>query len=260
MICTPMPDAEALASMYGPNYLGVNIGVSDDSGSKNPEFVLESLARLGATGVFLDYGCGAGELLVEARARGWDAIGFEYDADVASRIAAATGCFVTHEEDLLLDSAGRPRVDVLNLGDVIEHLTDLDNQFPRLMRLLKPGGILLAQGPLEVNSNFFASVLQLSKRLRPGRIASMPPYHVLLATARGQKAFFDRHGLETIQYRLCEVPWPAPARPSRPILSRSNLFWALRRFSMAVSRLRPRHWGNRYLFEGRKPVANEHTS
>lgn len=254
-ICTPMPDVAALASMYGPKYLGVNIGITQESRDKNPQFVLDCLARAEAPGVFLDYGCGAGELLIAARAKGWEAIGFEYDADVAQRISAATGCLVTHEESRLLDEAARPRADVLNLGDVIEHLTDLDHQFPQLLKLLKPGGILVAQGPLEANPNLFIRVLELFRRLRPGHIASMPPYHVLLATSRGQKAFFDRHGLETTRYRLCEIMWPAPQGVSRPIVSRNNFLWAIKRLSMALTRLRPRHWGNRYLFEGRKPLS-----
>lgn len=61
---------------------------------------------------------------------------------------------------MLFDPTGEPVVDVLHLGDMIEHLTDLEHQFPEILRLIKPGGYLLAQGPLEAGPNLFTSVLK----------------------------------------------------------------------------------------------------
>src|SRR5262249_13617589 len=159
---------------------------------KRPEQVVHWLERNGR-GVFLDYGCGAGALLTEARRLGWDAVGVEFDAEVATEVGRRTGA-----RTLTAAQAERlraPLADGPHLGDVLEHLTDLEHQMPQILGLLNPDGVLLAQGPLEANANLFTALLRLARRARPRRI-EMAPYHVLLATARGQRALFRRFGLE----------------------------------------------------------------
>jgi hypothetical protein len=119
--------------------------------------------------------------------------------------------------------------------------------------LIKPGGLLLAQGPLEGNANLFTAVLRLSRTVRRPRPTEMAPYHVLLATARGQRMLFRRFALTEIEFSVHEVAWPAPDRLSCADLGRPRAvgLFALRRCSQAVSKLRPRHWGNRYFYAGR---------
>ena len=155
-------------------------------------------------------------------------------------------------DDLL--ASGEAPADALHLGDVIEHLTDLDRQMPAILRLLKPEGVLIAQGPLEANANLFTWVLRLARGVRGRKPPEMAPYHVLLATARGQRALFRRSGLEELEYRLREVSWPAPgvltaADWRRP---RALGLFALRRLSAGISALAPRNLGNRYFYAGRK--------
>jgi 2-polyprenyl-3-methyl-5-hydroxy-6-metoxy-1,4-benzoquinol methylase len=82
-----------------------------------------------------------------------------------------------------------PQADVVHVGDVIEHLTQLDTQFPEIPGLIKPGGLLLAQGPLENNASLFTFALSSARKLRPARRTEMAPYHVLLATSQGQRDF-----------------------------------------------------------------------
>jgi hypothetical protein len=81
----------------------------------------------------------------------------------------------------------------------------------------------------------------------------MAPYHVMLATARGQRAFFERFGLVATEFRLQEVAWPAPSRLSGSELfhPRSLILFMLRRLSQRLSKLRPSAWGNRYFYIGR---------
>jgi hypothetical protein len=145
-----------------------------------------------------------------------------------------------------------PVADVLNLGDVIEHLTTVEQQLPGILRLIKPAGLLVAQGPLEANANLFTALLQLSRQLRP-RPAHFPPYHVMLATSRGQRALFTRFGLEDVHYSVSEVAWPAPSQISFQDLSRPRnlVLFGVRRLSQLASSLRPERWGNRYFYVGR---------
>ena len=254
LYCAPMPDAAVLAEMYGPDYTQEGGAAGRVENPKEPERVVNWLDRL-EPGTFADYGCGEGELLIEAQRRGWQAVGVEFSEEVARRTRQQTGlpvCARPHEIEAL------PPADVLHLGDVIEHLTRLDEQMPEILKLLKPGGLLLAQGPLEANASLFTSALIAARRLRPGRRTEMPPYHVLLATARGQREFFRRFNLEEIEYTLREVAWPAPDSIALADLRRSRTagLFALRRCSQAISALRPREWGNRYFYVGRKLKLN----
>lgn len=252
LYCSPMPEPGMLQQMYGPGYEsafseGTNHNIEDP---KEPDKCLEWLRNQG-TGTFLDYGCGAGALLEGAAKAGWQSVGVELDSQVARAVQERTGFRVLTVE--AADASKGPIADVLHLGDVLEHLTEMENQFPRILRLIKPGGLLLAQGPLEGNFNFFGACCGLSRRLRPWHRTEMAPYHVLMATSNGQRLLFQRFGLSELEYFLHEVSWPAPrkltiediARPKQAVL------FALRQLSIGLSSLNPKKWGNRYFYTGR---------
>lgn len=250
LYCDPMPDDELLARMYGPEYahaFGENEG---DSDPKQPERVMQRLAGM-APGTFVDYGCGSGSLLREARKMGWVAIGVEFDPRVARETELATGCPVVAMSQL----ADSPlQADVLHLGDVIEHLTRMDAHMEAILQQVKPGGLLLTQGPLEANLTLFTVALQAGQAVRRKQAVAMAPYHVLQATSRGQRMLFSRLGLHEVEYQIHEVAWPAPARLTLSVARRprSLSLFVLRRASMMLSALRPGKWGNRYFYVGRK--------
>jgi SAM-dependent methyltransferase len=247
----PMPDLETLARMYGPSYADAGVGDTDVEDPKEPERVLDWLRRR-QPGVFVDFGCGSGSLIVAARALGWTATGVEFHVDVARRVAGETGCSVLNGLDELRRTAPLP-ADVIHLGDVIEHLTAPLNIVRELAGLLGPSGCLIAQGPLEAGPSLYSSVLRVAGSLRSARTPKgMPPYHVLQATVEGQRILFERAGLAPIEYLLSEVSWPAPARFSATCLGqpRSLALFALRRLSQHASALNPTKWGNRYFYVG----------
>ena len=243
-----MPGHEVLAQMYGPEYGELFARNENMGGAEDASRVLDWLEREGR-GTFIDYGCGAGHLLKEAMRLNWQAIGVEFDAAVAAEVAHRIGAQVVTDPSAL---GSEPLADVLHLGDVIEHLTDGNRQIPEILGLIKPGGLLLAQGPLEANANLFTLALRLSRLLRPGRRMEIAPYHVLLATAKGQKCLFQRHGLRELEYTLREAAWPAPDKLSRHDLNDLRLvgLFTLRRLSQIVSSFSDK-WGNRYFYAGR---------
>lgn len=243
-----MPDVETLARMYGRKYAELFHNHENMGGSEDATRVIGWLSREGG-GTFVDYGCGAGHLLREAIRAGCNAVGVEFDEHVAEQVAWRTGAKVISDPAAF----GSARADVLHLGDIIEHLTEVNRQMPEILTLLKPGGLLLAQGPLENNTNLFKLIVQLSRLLRPNRRTEMAPYHVLLATADGQREFFRRFGLEELEYSVREVAWPAPCSLSLSDLRRPRTvgLFALRLLSQAASGLRPGKWGNRYFYVGR---------
>ena len=248
LYCDPMPDEETLARMYGPEYGELFAGHENMGGAEDATRVMGWLRRVGS-GTFVDYGCGAGHLLRGAARLDWEAVGVEFDKDVAAEVEKLTGAKILTAP---VNSGDGPCADVLHLGDVIEHLTEINRQMPEILRLIKPGGLLLAQGPLEANASLFALMLRLSRSMRPNRRTEMAPYHVLLATANGQQRFFRRFGLEEVEFSIRETAWPAPERVSFRDVGRPRALglFAVRRLSQATSAL-SRWWGNRYFYAGR---------
>jgi SAM-dependent methyltransferase len=252
LYCDPMPEPGILQEMYGPAYEsafseGTNSNVEDP---KEPDKCMKWLRNRGA-GTFLDYGCGSGLLLEAAAKAGWRPIGVELDHTVARRAEERSGFRVLTAE--AADSSDGHIADVLHLGDVLEHLTEMENQLPKILRLIRPGGVLLAQGPLEGNFNFFAVCCGLSRRLRPWHRTEMAPYHVMMATSKGQRFLFQRFGLAEIEYSLHEVAWPAPSKLTvRDVgVPKQAALFAMRRLSVGLSALNSKKWGNRYFYAGR---------
>lgn len=206
LYCHPMPDAEVLEAMYGPSYSELVSADHDVEDPKDPERVLD-LARGLPPGRFVDFGCGSGALLQEVAAAGWDVVGVELHPDVARSVGARTGLRV-----MTIDDADDEVIeaDVVNLGDVIEHLTEPDLTFRTALGMLRPGGVLLAQGPLENNRTVFRLLMRTLGRIRPDRVREGVPTHVILATEAGQRAFFGRHGLRPSATSPRPASGPAP--------------------------------------------------
>jgi SAM-dependent methyltransferase len=201
-------------------------------------------------GTFLDYGCGDAVFLNEARKLRWNVIGVEFEADVAKSVSNRTGIrIVTDTKELGI----QPIADVLHLGDVLEHLTRVNQQLPEVLKLLKPGGILLAQGPLENNTTPFTIAVRWNRSRRNSLPLDAPPYHVVLATSRGQQILFRRFGLTQIDWSVREVSWPAPSKLTSEVISnpRELVMWGLRRFSQVFCLVSGRNFGNRYYYSGR---------
>ena len=252
LYCDPMPDDATLAQMYGGDYQTCWEYDPRIEDPKEPDRVLTWLEREPA-GFFVDYGCGKGDLLAAATRLGWQCAGVEFDPQVADDVSRRTGAPVYLDPAALLEETGR-QADVLHLGDVIEHLTALDRQMPEILSLLRPDGLLLAQGPLEANANLFTLVWRVARSLRRQPRIEMAPYHVLLATAVGQRAFFRRFGVREVECRLREVAWPAPRRLGLTDLAqpRAVSLYFLRRASQGISALSGARLCNRYFYAGRR--------
>jgi SAM-dependent methyltransferase len=244
-----MPDEEVLRLMYGPGYAGLVSGDYPVEDPKEPERVMAVLGTL-PPGTFVDFGCGAGGLLREAAALGWKAYGVEFTADVAAATSQATG----HQVVPISDVSSVPgEAEVVHLGDVIEHITDPDRDFSVALSMLRSGGLLLAQGPLENNWTVFAAFRRLAGYARPTRVRHHAPTHVVQATADGQRRFFSRHGLIEQRFDLSEVWWPAPSElGSCQLRPRLIALYLCRRLSLSLRFLAPRTWGDRYFYIGRK--------
>lgn len=94
----------------------------------------------------LDIGCSSGLFLDEARKVGFDVHGAELSPDTA-RFARDHFCLDVQPGDWRNGGYDDASFDVITLFDVIEHLPDPKSELQAIMRLLKPGGILLQSTP-----------------------------------------------------------------------------------------------------------------
>lgn len=243
-----MPDKQTLTEMYGPGYAMSFAPDPSVDDPKEPEKVLKLLSTK-SSGTLVDYGCGKGELLTAAAKLGWNVMGVEFDEEVVRQLRERLGVRVITSQEAL---STPPVADVLHLGDVIEHMTKINQQMPAVLKLIKSDGRLVAQGPLEGNFNVFTLGIRLSRSLRSSPI-EMAPYHVILATKLGQEECFRRFDLKAEEFSVTEVSWPAPSRLSTSDLAKPRAvgLYGLRRLSQGVSTIQPR-WGNRYFYVGRK--------
>jgi SAM-dependent methyltransferase len=261
MFVTPMPDDGTLSLMYAPSYLQPASAEGMVGDSRDPDSVLEIL-RDTTPGRFLDYGCGDGGLLERSANVGWTVQGVEFRQDVADAVALRTGFPVVAET--MVDSLSPHSFDVVHLGDVLEHLTDPDRDMPRILRLVRRGGLVVAQGPLEAQPSLFLFTLRCQRLLRRRVVATTPPYHVSLATVSGQSSLFRRFGLREETLRVTEVAWPAPGQLTHRVLANPRLFllYLIRQASRLITKLSPTRMGNRYFYVGRvvDPLSPPETS
>jgi len=245
LFCCPMPSGEMLGHMYDSSYGGEAELEGEDTSLAKFTQVLDFVEKQ-EKGVFVDYGCGDGKLLSKLHDLGWEVLGIDFNPDYASVLQDKGITVIGHEQKTEV------RADILHLGDVLEHLTDLKTQFPKILRLLKKGGYCVAHGPLEGNRNLFYRALRFGKRFKK-RPTEMPPFHVTLSTTKGQRELFRRNGLEETIFDETEIAFPAAYKLSIGDLRniRTTSLFVLRRISQAAT-LIGLGSGNRYFFVGRK--------
>ena len=162
-LTNPQPSDAELAAIYGPDYVLVENDPAGEamvlrSKRATADHYLDLLAAAGVapSGQLLEIGCGAGNFLLQAARRGFAVTGVEYSPFAAERarknlstalpVAEAPAWGVLHGEIGVL-AAERDVYNVCVLCDVIEHVRDPDAFLREVLRLLRPGGVLLVVTP-----------------------------------------------------------------------------------------------------------------
>lgn len=137
----------------------------------------------------LDIGCGWGDFLHFASARGWQVGGFEFSASVARVAQEKYGLAVRvgSLEDMEIPDQ---TFDLITLWHVLEHLRDPLGALARIEPLLAPGGVLVLEVP---NLNFLAR-----KSWRYPMSRTLHLYHFSPATL---SALVERAGLRVLECR-----------------------------------------------------------
>jgi len=128
---------------------------------RTARLVLDLLQPLAPGSRLLDFGCGEGVLVHEARRLGWNAIGLDLNQGLVDAANAQWGfaALVPGSLDEFLRSRPDP-FDVIVTSQVFEHLQQPVEVGRQLVSLLKPSGLLYIDVP---------NVQQLRERLARGR-------------------------------------------------------------------------------------------
>ena len=156
LMVSPQPGDDELARIYGEDYFlvekdGVGQTHFDELKQATADLYLDLLERYHGElkGRLLEIGCGQGDFLVRAAARGLTVAGIEYSehaCEVARRkLRHAPDAVVVRGE---INSAieGEP-YDICACSDVIEHVRDPRSFLERVHKLLRPDGILFIATP-----------------------------------------------------------------------------------------------------------------
>jgi SAM-dependent methyltransferase len=152
---------------------------------------LNFLDRHVARGRLLDVGCGTGDVLMAARAAGWDVEGVDPVQDAARYARETRGLPV---QGCLLEDSGLPErsFDVVSAFHVLEHMTNATSFVRTLARWARPGGHVVIEVP---NWRSF-------HRLRHGATwpGLRPLEHIVHFTPTTLNETMSRAGLEPVDF------------------------------------------------------------
>lgn len=199
----------------------------------------------------LEVGCGHGEVLLEARRRGFEVCGIEFSAHAAAAAnlqLAASAVHVGSIEEVPLAPGG---FDAVLAADVIEHVRDPKSFLRRAWTLLAPGGIVLLITP---------SLDSWTRRILRGHWMEYKVEHLYYFSVASMRLLLTGCGFEDIRVFASrkvltfDYVWRHFERFRVPVLS--PLLGGLRRAMPA--RLAHRHWrvpASGMMAIGRKPPA-----
>jgi len=157
---------------------------------------------------FLDIGCGEGYILIDARRRGWRAVGIDI---TDYRIPDANTNGIEFFQGNIYDkSFPGCSFDGIYLDSVLEHVLDPVKLVKEIRRILRPGGVLYVGVPNEDSLiNDFKNVVyhlagrkNVSPRIKPFK----SPYHVVGFTEKSFGKIFNNNGFEFVRFRNFSGP------------------------------------------------------
>ncbi|CAI4032262.1 Class I SAM-dependent methyltransferase [Nitrospira tepida] len=140
---TPLPDRPTIESAYGAHYYEEWQSQDDERRRMwiRRMQLVESLWS--EKGTLLDVGCGEGTFLRLARSRGWQVAGTELSAFASQ----ASPDLTIHRGEIWEAGLRSGSFDVATCWHVIEHVRDPLRLLSEVLRLLRPGGLLLLATP-----------------------------------------------------------------------------------------------------------------
>jgi len=197
----PLPDPAAVATMYDAGFFSaVSSGgyvdyVGDETvHRRNARRHLRRLQGFGRPGTLVEIGAAAGFLLDEARQSGWEVHGVEVSGAMISEAEERFGLKVV--DDLSRLDLAAASVDVVLANQVVEHLVNPLETLIAAHELLRPGGRLVVETPVDAalgDSIAVDGVCLTVVEVADGRLA----FDVVPETLSRVKPFGGRVNVET---------------------------------------------------------------
>lgn len=200
---TPRPVAAEMGRYYPDDYLPFDTGLSSRQGliqglrQRLVQYGLQKRCRpllrarrMAGPGALLDIGCGPGHFLAAMQAHGWDVQGVETNPRAAQYGNQVLG--VPIKTGALREGEfGAGTFDAVTLWDVLEHLHHPARTLQEIVRILRPGGILLLRVPV---------VDSLDARLFGSAWAGLdPPRHLVVFSQRTVEQMLVQQGLDVLR-------------------------------------------------------------
>ncbi|HEY6293715.1 MAG TPA: class I SAM-dependent methyltransferase [Terriglobia bacterium] len=153
------------------------------------------LCRSGPDRKLLDIGCGDGEFLALAQAKGFEVFGIDFDdrAVQKARRVRQLEHVSTASSDSLKGIEGWREFGIITLFDVLEHLSSPRHVIATVFELLKPGGMVCITVP---RFDRYPRVFDSE--------ADFPPHHLTLWTSRALSVLLQTTGFRDL--RVIEKP------------------------------------------------------
>jgi len=201
---TPLPTADDLETIYSHEYYTQEKPFYierylEDRGWWDAVYT-ERYEKLegflgGRAGSILDVGSGPGLFLALGRERGWQVKGIEPSTKAAEYSVNTLRLDV---ENIFLDKSTAQslgRFDVINMGEVLEHLPDPAEILRVAHGLLNPGGLLLLVVPNDFNP--FQLILRDHLGFEPWWVA--PPHHLNYFNHNSLASLVESVGFEVLE-------------------------------------------------------------
>jgi 2-polyprenyl-3-methyl-5-hydroxy-6-metoxy-1,4-benzoquinol methylase len=140
----------------------------------------------------LDVGCGEGQFLYLAKQIGFEVTGVDFNSlslEAARRVFGITSLYQSSLEDFAADPS-RELYDVITMLEVLEHTANPFRTVRTVVKLLKPGGLLLVSVPGHERWPLWFD---------PD--TDRPPHHLTLWTERSLSRILERGGLKVASVR-----------------------------------------------------------
>jgi SAM-dependent methyltransferase len=245
---SPLPDGEEMKLMYGSedhSYLlalkeneklrfTINYPRYNHQGYQLDFFKKYKYDQFGST--LLDVGCGSGFYMNHARSCGFTCLGIEFDAEFAKLLRSKTDLNIySFEEFENLFKDGK-KFDVIHLGHVLEHSVAPAHFLNSIKKFAHPETVFVIDGPLEKNKCLSRFFIKWGSKLQGKKSNSYPPQHITFTNRFSQLHFFEKQGLEMINYEVTEQMFPFPSKFQGETM-KNKLLFILGRISVNLSKL-----------------------
>jgi SAM-dependent methyltransferase len=242
MRLNPQPTDQDLANIYRSDYIVFGDGADGQRYSCELKSntadsyldLIESYAGAPLTGRLLEVGCGHGDFLARAAARGLSVTGVEYSAhavEIASNKLGRLGQVVYGDIKQMLSL--RDRYNYVVLTDVLNRVRDPRPFLRNVHSLLQDDGVVVVIVP---------SLDSVSARLMKSRWVEFKPEHLWYFSTATLKQLLHKEGFGTLRARAAKrtfsLDYVAPDLNHHPV----QRFWAvIKAFRRALPRVLQRY-------------------